>query len=209
MKTILCTFFATIGAILLAVSLFWSSILGIFGFAAIPFERLQMLQASRQALQATQGKVDKMKERHETKMSSISEKRIKKTTMRVSAATIAAGTIGTLAVAGTVITFEALDYCAEKKMLYEDDNILNGTEITSFDLDKCHKEVEQDVADIWVKLKNSSNETINEVFNTTTDYSADTWANVKENIKEAMESSTIVASELLDKAMDTYENLEF
>lgn len=115
---------------------FLSSFLGVFGYSAIPIERLQKLNTSKQV-------VDKMKSRHKTKKINASKKFYKKAGAKVSATAISAATLGTIAVVGTLTYLEVSQYCEEQKELVEEGNILFSSQQV-FDNQACLSQAKED-----------------------------------------------------------------
>jgi len=197
-KTIFYTFFATIAAVTLSTALLWNSVLNSFGFEVIPLGRLH-------ALHASQRKVDQMKEHHKNKRLKTTKKLTERSTKRVASTALASATIGTTAVVGTVIAFEIDAYCAEKKSLQDEANILDGTDIP-FDFRQCATEAEQDTHVILTELKNSTNEKISNAINVATDYSAAKWSSVKEVTIHAMQSTGNASTMIWDKINSMQKN---
>tara|TARA_B110000467_G_C18157636_1_gene387745 strand:- start:24 stop:602 length:579 start_codon:yes stop_codon:yes gene_type:complete len=115
---------------------FLSSLLGLFGYSAIPLESLQKLNASKQI-------VDKMKTRHKTKKVNASKKFYKKAGKKVSVTAVSAATLGTIAVVGTLTYLEVSQYCEEQKELVDEENILFSTD-KSFDNQACLSRAKED-----------------------------------------------------------------
>lgn len=165
MKTILSTmlstlFFISISAAI-AVKFFFSSILGLFGYAAIPVENLTQLSQSKKVVQKMQG-------RHKIKSANVSKRFIKRSGKKVAVTAVSAATIGTVAVIGTLTYLEVSQYCDEKKVLNEDANILFNTD-EIFDMQACLEQGKQDSAqfanEAWQNVKESSNDAIDDILN--------------------------------------------
>lgn len=190
MKTALLTFSITVAAIALVAVLFLNTILGAFGLAATSIETLQNLRASHQV-------VDKMKQRHSQKKLNVSRKLAKDSTKRVASTALAAATVGTVAVAVTMASFEVARYCEQKEELQGDANILYGTHV-EFDMSQCLEEGKQDSKDLLDELKNSSVAAVSNAFDESARYSAETWAAIRAATVEAFQSAGVAVGELWD-----------
>ena len=104
MKTIFLTFTATLAALSFAATLFLNTILGTFGLVTTSVDTLNKLKSSQVVM-------DKMKTRHQAKRLTATKKLAKRSSRRVASASLAAATIGTVAVAITMTGFEIHDYC--------------------------------------------------------------------------------------------------
>lgn len=159
MKTVISTigilvFFATV-----AVKFFFSSLIGFFGYAAIPVERLAQLNQSKSIVQ-------KMQNRHKTKSANVSKRFIKRSGKKVAVTAVSAATIGTVAVIGTLTYLEVSQYCDDKKALNEEANILFETEV-DFDMQACLEQGKHDSAqfanEAWQNAKNTSNDILEDL----------------------------------------------
>ncbi len=180
MKTIFITFSVTMAAVAVVASMFLNTILGAFGLAATSIGTLQKLQASQQVVQ-------KMTERHAQKKKKAGKKLAERATRRLTSTVVAAATIGAVAVAATMMTFEIADYCDDKKELQEDANLLNGTQ-TVFNYQQCLEEGKEDSKAILSELKNSSVSAVSNAFSNTAQYSVEKWAAVKDAAVQALQS---------------------
>lgn len=188
MKAIFITFFTTLAAISLSASLFLNTILGFFGMVATPVSTLQNLQTS-------QNIVKKMKVRQKRKSTKITKRFAKKSAKRIASGAVAAATIGTAAVVGTMTVIEIADYCEEKQEIHEDLNILDGTD-TAFDYGQCVDEATEDAKEIFGQLKDSSVAAIADVFNGTIEYGTKQWGAIRKASMLALQSSGQSVSDL-------------
>lgn len=191
MKTILLTFSATLAAVIFAASVFLNSILGLFGFASIPINKLQSLNNTHQI-------VEKIKTRHTKRKLNVSKKFYKKSSKRVASSALAAATIGTIAVAVTMASIEVIDYCGEKQELQEDANILYDTNVT-FDYQQCLEEGKNDSQLILNEAITNSGKAVSDTFETTSKYSTEKWDELKESSIEAYNSTSEDADKLWDE----------
>ncbi len=192
MKEIFLTFFTTVALVAVAASLFLNTILGVFGWTATSIDTMHNLKASHQV-------VERMKKRHDQKKLKATRKFTKRAAKRVASTALAAATVGTVAVALTMTSLEVSDYCEEKQVLQEDDNILYGTQI-EFDLEECIEEGKEESKVILSQLKNSSVKAVSSAFNSTVQYSAENWAAIKKACLQALQSKGEAAADLWDTA---------
>lgn len=163
MKTVLSTMLSTVFFIFLsaaiAVKFFFSSILSLFGYAAIPIDNLSQLTHSKKIVQ-------KMQNRHKTKSASVSKRFIKRSGKKVAITAVSAATIGTVAVIGTLTYLEVSQFCDEKSVLNEDANVLFDTQDV-FDMQACLEQGKQDSAqfanEAWQNVKESSSDVLGDV----------------------------------------------
>lgn len=160
-KSVLTTFFITLSGLLLVGKIFFSSLFGMLGYAAIPLEQLHKLKASTQV-------VEKLKANHKTKKNKITKKFAKRTGKKVGATAVSAATIGTVAVVGTLTYIELNEYCEEKKELLKEEDILYG-QSTEFDFSQCMEEAKAESTQIaeeaWSMVKQSGTEVFDEIDN--------------------------------------------
>lgn len=160
-KPILTTFVLTTSSLLLAGKLFFSSLFGMMGYAAIPLEQLHKLKATTQV-------VDKMKANHKTKKNRITKRFAKRTGKKVGATAVSAATIGTVAVVGTLTYIELNEYCEEKRELTKEENILFGKN-DAFDFNQCLEEAKVESTEIaeeaWMMVKDSGTEVLDDIDN--------------------------------------------
>jgi len=178
-KTILITFSATVSAITLAASLFFNSILGMFGLAATSIEALSQLQAYQRV-------VDTIKHRHARKKTRVTKRLVKRSGKRVAATALAAATIGTAAVAIAMTSIEIADYRDEKKDLQEEANILDDTNI-EFNFEQCIEESKDDAKAILSQAKTTVSSRVSNAFESTERYSKELWASVKAATNNAID----------------------
>ncbi len=148
MKAIFITFTATISVVTFAGSLFLNTILGAFGYTAVAVNTLQKLTATSQVMKT-------IKTRHKDKKLKKSKRFVKRASRKVATTTAAAATIGTIAVAVTMVSLEVADYCEDKKELQEDENIIFGTN-KKFEFQQCIDEAEEDSKTILDEVKNDA-----------------------------------------------------
>jgi len=168
MKTVLSTLLLTGFAAFIAFKFFFSSIFGLFGYAALPIEQLNKLAHSKNI-------VKKMQSRHKTKSANVSKRFIKRSGKKVAITAVSAATIGTVAVIGTLTYLEISQYCDEKLVLNDDANVLFNTE-NKFDMSACLEQGKQDSA-------NFANEA---------------WQSIKANGSDMLDSIEKSSDELLD-----------
>jgi Na+/glutamate symporter len=147
-KTIFWSVSVTLATIALATSLFLNSILGVFGLAATSIETLQQLRSSQQV-------VEQLKHRHQKNKASVSKKLVKRSSKRIGATVLAAATVGTVAVAATVVGLEVADYCEERQSLHEAESILYGTDEV-FDMKQCIDEGKEELVGLLVDARDAS-----------------------------------------------------
>lgn len=160
-KSVFTTFMITTSGLLLVGKLFFSSLFGMLGYAAIPLDQLHKLKASTQI-------VDKLKANHKTKKNRVTKKFAKRTGKKVGATAVSAATIGTVAVVGTLTYIELNEYCEEKGELLKEENILfNKSDV--FNFSQCMEEAKQDSTQIaeeaWSMVKKSGSEVLDEIDN--------------------------------------------
>ncbi|MGB5324464.1 MAG: hypothetical protein WBN40_03430 [Pseudomonadales bacterium] len=172
MKKIFLAVSATFATVTLLMSLFFNSILGVFGLAATSVTALQNLKNSQQV-------VDKMKARHAKRKHEVSKRHSKKAGKRIASTALAAATIGTLAVTATVVGLEVNDYCEERQALQEEENLLYGSDV-AFDWDLCVQQGLEDSKSLWASIKEESAGSLAGMFEATREFSAERWARVQE-----------------------------
>lgn len=159
MKTVLSTFIVIFFSAFIAVKFFFSSILALFGYAALPLENLASLTHSKTIMQ-------KMQNRHKTKSANVSKRFIKRSGKKVAVTAVSAATIGTVAVIGTLTYLEVSQYCEDKRVLNEDANILFDTQ-EIFDMQACLEQGKQDSVlianEAWQSVKDTSSDALDEV----------------------------------------------
>jgi vacuolar-type H+-ATPase subunit H len=186
MRTIFLTFATTIAAISFAATLFLNTILGTFGLVTTSVNNLSKLKSSQIVM-------DKMKSRHQVKKLNVTKKLAKRSSRRVASASLAAATIGTLAVAVTITGFEIIDYCEDRESLHIDSNILYGT-TDEFDFEACIEEGKSESKRIITDVKQSSNQLLNEAMNSAVRYSNEQW----QTLKEAHQDTLLSANQTLE-----------
>jgi len=156
MKTVLSTLVIIFFAGFLAVKFFFSSVFGLFGYAALPIESLNSLTHSKKIVQ-------KMQSRHKTKSANVSKRFVKRSGKKVAITAVSAATIGTVAVIGTLTYLEISQYCDEKRILNEDANILFDTQ-HEFDMQACLEQGKLDSANFaneaWYSIKDTGSEVL-------------------------------------------------
>ncbi|WP_020681283.1 hypothetical protein [Marinobacterium rhizophilum] len=165
MKTIFWSVSVTLATVTLVASLFLNSVLGLFGLAATSVETLQELRSSQQV-------VEQLKHRHQKKRASVSKRLVKRSSKRIGATMLAAATVGTVAVAATVVGLEVADYCEEKQSLNETESILYGTDEV-FDMEQCLGEAKQELTGLLVDARDASIEAVLNTFTIRPDDRAD------------------------------------
>jgi hypothetical protein len=197
MKTIVLTatstFIATISAVAVVAYFFLNTILGAFGMVATTMAKLQSLQASQQV-------VEKMKKKNTDRKHTSSKRLATRTAKRITSTVLAAATIGPVAVAVAMISFEVADYCDEKRWLHEDDGILAGKE-TPFEVNQCLDAGKKEMKEILTSLINSSQKTIADVFKNIKHYNDQKWDAVKKETMEALQSLGAGASRLWESTI--------
>lgn len=160
-KPIISTFLITTSSLLLVGNIFFNSLFGMLGYAAIPLEQLHKLKASTQV-------VDKLKANHKAKKKKVTKRFAKRTGKKVGATAVSAATIGTVAVVGTLTYIELNEYCEEKRELLKEENILFNKN-QSFDFTQCMEEAKADSTQIaeeaWLMVKKSGAEAFDEIDN--------------------------------------------
>lgn len=181
MKSIFLTFTLTLVTIALLSTLFLNTILGTFGLVSTSVSTLNNLKSSQVI-------IDRMKVRHEVKKLDATKKLAKRSSRRVASASLAAATIGTLAVAATITGFEIIDYCEDKKSLHIDSTILYGT-THEFDFESCIEEGKNESKRILSDVKQSSSQVVNEAMRSANDYSQEQWHTLKEVHQDTLASA--------------------
>jgi hypothetical protein len=188
MKTIFLTFTATLAALSFAATLFLNTILGTFGLVTTSVDTLNKLKSSQVVM-------DKMKTRHQAKRLTATKKLAKRSSRRVASASLAAATIGTVAVAITMTGFEIHDYCEDQASLQIDNNILYGT-TDEFNLDACLEQGKEESKRILTEVKQSASESVNNAIDSAAQYSNEQWLVLAESNADAVESTSQTIDEL-------------
>jgi len=186
MKAVFLTFMATISAVAFATSLFFNSMLGMFGLTTVAVDKLSKLTAASQVL-------DTVKSRHKNKKLQTSKKFIKKASKKIASTAVAAATVGTVAVAVAMVKLEIDDYCEDKKQLQDDDNALYSTNI-EFNLSQCITEANADSKVIYSEAKEAVRAAASKAVQVTVDATS-------EQLKRARNYMTDVF-EFYDKSID-------
>jgi len=159
MKSVFYTLFVIFFSAFIAVKFFFSNIFALFGYAALPIEKLTHLNHSKNIVQ-------KMQNRHKAKSANVSKRFIKRSGKKVAVTAVSAATIGTVAVIGTLTYLEVSQYCDEQRILNEDGNILFD-EQEVFDMQACLEQGKQDSAlfanEAWQSVKDSGNEVFDSI----------------------------------------------
>lgn len=159
MKTVVSTIVIIGVAAFISLKFFFSSILALFGYAALPIDSLAKLTHSQKIVQ-------KMQSRHKTKSANVSKRFVKRSGKKVAITAVSAATIGTVAVIGTLTYLEVSQYCDEKRVLNDDANILFDTQ-NAFDMQACLEQGKLDSADFaneaWQNIKLSSSELVESI----------------------------------------------
>ncbi len=188
MKTIFLTFTATITVVALAATLFLNTILATFGLVSTSVETLHHLKSSQTV-------IEKMKVRHQTKTQNLTKRLTKRSSRRVAAASLAAATVGTAAVAITMTGFEIQDYCEQQASLHTEHSILYST-MDEFDYNACLEQSKVDSVRILTEVKQSANESVAEAMDFATDYSHDKWLAIKDAYMISIESAAQTINEV-------------
>jgi hypothetical protein len=168
MKAVISTFMVTVIAGVIIIKFFLSSLLSLFGYAALPIESLKSLTHSKKIVQ-------KMQHRNKVKSANVSKRFIKRSGKKVAVTAVSAATIGTVAVIGTLTYVEISQYCEDKQVLNEEANILFDTN-KQFDMNACLEQGKQDSAQ----------------------FANNAWQNVKETSFQVLDSVEQTSDELLD-----------
>jgi len=188
MKTIFLTFTATLAALSFAATLFLNTILGTFGLVTTSVDTLNKLKSSQVVM-------NKMKTRHQTKRLTATKKLAKRSSRRVASASLAAATIGTVAVAITMTGFEIHDYCEDQASLQIDNNILYGT-TDEFNLEACLEQGKEESKRILTEVKQSASESVKNAIDSAAQYSNEQWFALAESNADAVESTSQTIDEL-------------
>ncbi|MBW8190614.1 hypothetical protein K0504_06150 [Neiella marina] len=140
MKAVISTFTLTIATFIIIAKLFFSSLLSLAGYAAMPISEFQKLTASK----AT---IEKLKHNHAKKKSRVANRFVKRTAKKIGATAVSAATIGTVAVVGTLTYIEINEFCEDKKQLSEEENILFDKN-DAFDFNACVQSATDDSVEI-------------------------------------------------------------
>lgn len=193
MKKVIITIFASLTVFSLVMSFFLSNILGAFGMVTTSLATLQKLKSSEAVVQ-------QLKKRHHTKKAKVTKKLAKRAGKKVTSATVAAATLGPIAVATVVTGLEIKNYCDDKRDLQEEANLLFGTNI-EFDYKNCADEARKDSIEIYDDLKQSSVDAVASAFKKTTDYSSTVWSTTLETSKEGLDTAKSASISLYDKTI--------
>ncbi|RLW63869.1 MAG: hypothetical protein B6D73_13820 [gamma proteobacterium symbiont of Stewartia floridana] len=193
-KTILITASSTIAALALISSIFYNSMLGVFGLAVTSISTLETLQASHSL-------TEKIRANHKKKKKGLHKRFVKKSGKRVASGALAAATIGTTAVAITMTSFEIMNYCEKLEELQIEANILHGTAF-QFDYSQCFEDASDETKSILTSLKNSSVAAVFEAMQATANYSSDKWAIVKSSSMQLINTTRGSASSLWDSSIE-------
>lgn len=162
MKAVISTFIVTIMTGVIVIKFFLSSLLTVFGYAVLPLENLKGLTHSKQIVQ-------KMQHRHKVKSANVSKRFIKRSGKKVAVTAVSAATIGTVAVIGTLTYLEISQYCEDKQLLNEEENILFDTD-KQFDMNACLEQGKQDSAhfanEAWHSIKETSSQVLDSIKHT-------------------------------------------
>lgn len=148
MKTIILTITLTLSIITATVAFAGQAILGLAGFTVVTVDKLHKLTAASQVL-------DKVKVHHSKRKLRTSKRFVKKASRKVASTAVAAATIGTVAVAATMIGLEVADYCEQQQEINELDNVLNGTN-QAFDFNQCVDEASENTQLIFEEVKQAA-----------------------------------------------------
>lgn len=175
-----------------ALKFFFSSLLGLFGYAAIPVENLAQLNQSKKIVQ-------KMQNRHKTKSANVSKRFIKRSGKKVAITAVSAATIGTVAVIGTLTYLEVSQFCDEKRVLNDDANILFNTDEV-FDMQACLEQGKQDSVqfanEAWQGVKDSSSVVLDDVLKS-----------IEKSSDELLDPSRKATAELFESIDKWYQKL--
>ena len=194
MNKIFLTIISTLTISSLLMTMFLNSILGAFGMVATSFESFQKLKAS-------QGIVQELIQRHEKKKINVSKNIVKRAGKKISVTTVAAATIGTVAVAAIITGLEIEDYCNEKKELHEEGQILFETS-NEFNYKVCLEEAKADSIEIYNQLKESSFTAVSGAFKDSSEYTSHKWSVLVEEIKEKTSVALNASSSLVERAKE-------
>jgi hypothetical protein len=128
-KKIIFTFSATAAVLSFCFYLFITPLLGLFNLTTVSIGKLQQLEAS-------QAIFSRLKEQHGIKKKTARKKYITKLGKKLGSSSVAAATIGTVAVAATTVYFATIDYCEQQEEILAFDNVVESENIV-FDHDKC------------------------------------------------------------------------
>ncbi|MBQ0724479.1 MAG: hypothetical protein KBT50_01700 [Cycloclasticus sp.] len=187
-KTMLLTVSVTSIIIFLSVWLFLNSLLATFGLAATSIHTLKNLYAS-------QSVVNQMKQRHQVKKRNLTTAFTKRSAKKIASTALAAATIGTVAVAITMVSLEVSDYCEQKKSLHEDETILYATDST-FDFDQCIHDGQEDSKRLWQQVMESTNNSVNQALNAPIELSDQAWLGIKQAFQRAINTTNQASNDL-------------
>jgi len=188
MKVILLTMCSTVIVMFLVAGLFLNTILGAFGLVSTSINTLSNLKTSKSIVQ-------KMKRRDDIKKLNITKKLAKRSSRRVASVSLAAATIGTVAVAVTMTGFEAYDYCEDKEVLHDDHNVLYGS-TDEFSSEKCLEEAKDESRRILTEVKESASVSVTNAMNSTVRYSSEKWLALKASVDKSFDSVSASTREL-------------
>jgi len=187
-KTILITVFATVIVFALSMKLFFASILSGFGYAITTVDNLNSLYESRQIMK-------NIKKHHKAKKVKASKTFVKRSGRKIAASAVAASTVGTIAVIGTVATLEISDYCNEKEDFINEENILYGKD-QKFDYGVCFQEAKLDLEASLEEVKHKVSQSSSDMLKGAKTYSDETWSDINNYIKQAYMSGNEYSFEL-------------
>lgn len=189
-KTMLLTSSGTLIIIFLSSWLFLNSLLATFGLAATSIHTLKNLHAS-------QNVVNHMKQRHQVKKRHLTNAFTKRSAKKIASTALAAATIGTVAVAITMVSLEVSDYCEQKKSLHEDENILYTTDST-FDFDQCINDGQEDSKRLWQQVMDTTSNSVNQALNAPIELSDQAWLDIKRAFQHALDTTNQANNDLWD-----------
>jgi hypothetical protein len=191
-RTVALSVAATLAVVAVAATLLLDPILGLFGLAATPVDTLERLRASDRI-------VAQLKERNARRQAEVSEKFVQQAGQRVASTSVAAATVGPVAVAMATVSIEAERYCDERQALQQQADLLNGTE-TAFDRERCFEEAKRDMQAILEELRRTGSKALSEALEASARFSEETWARIRVLTEQALESASEALNEFWEAA---------
>lgn len=144
-KSIFISISATTAVLSFCFYLFITPLLGLFNLTTVSIGKLQQLEAS-------QAIFSRLKEQHGIKKKAARKKYITKLGKKLGSSSIAAATIGTVAVATTTVYFASIDYCEQQEEILAFDNVVESENIV-FDHDRCLDLAKADAVELISDIK--------------------------------------------------------
>ncbi len=157
-----------------------------------------MAKNSEVFLKKQQTKFNLLQKNLTAKELNLSKLFVKRTSRKITASALSAITVGTVAVITTVGILEADDYCEEKKVLLQEENILNDTN-KPFDIKTCLAMAKHDVGVISNAVKESLTGKFGQNWHNIKNASAEKWGNIRETANQNIGQAIDIAKKNRDE----------